>query len=82
MNSIEFLVVCYKLGVNYHSGQWSKGYRLLCLAQMRADQEHTGMNLGRTLEQLDKHTLYPKGGSFRNEISIILMKMRHYRFSL
>jgi CxxC motif-containing protein (DUF1111 family) len=77
-----FLVVCYKLGASYHTGQWSPGYRLQCLASSRAARNHSAWNIGRTLEQLDGHVLYMQGGPFRNAVACILRSMRKHRFSL
>ena len=77
-----FLAACYMLGVNYHTGQWSKGYRLLCLADQRAKREHSAWNVGRTVDQLAEHKLYPKGCEFRNNVAYFLRRMRKHRFSL
>ena len=82
MNHQAFLVVCYILGSRYHSGQCSKGYALLCMAQTRAAREHSAWNVGRTVEQLDNHRLYKQGGKFRNQVAAILWRMRKHRHSL
>lgn len=82
MQHQAFLVVCYLLGSRYHSGQWSNGYRLMCLAEKRARREHSAWNVGRTVEQLKAGKLYPKGSNFRNAVAAILWKMRKHRFYL
>lgn len=82
MSEQAFLTVCYMLGSRYHSGQSSKGYRLLCLAERYASRNHSAWNVGRTLEHLDNHTLYPQGGAFRNCVAAILFRMRRHRFTL
>lgn len=82
MNHQAFLVVCYILGTNYHSGQWSKGYSLLCLAEMRARREHSSWNIGRTCEQLRNHELYPKHCAFRKLVAYYLFRMRKHRTNL
>jgi hypothetical protein len=76
-----FITVCYMLGARYHSGQSSKGYELLCLAQRRAVQCHSGWNVGRTVEALEwgNTTIYPKGGAFRNAVAYYLKAMKHHR---
>lgn len=82
MYHYAFLVACYILGTSYHSGQASKGYRLLCLADQRACREHTGVSIGRTVFQLQTHLLYPKGCDFRNAVAYFLKRLRHQRHSL
>ena len=82
MHHIAFLAVCYLLGSRYHSGQWSKGYQLLCLADQRSRREHSALNIGRVVEHLDNNTLYPKDGTFRNMVAYYLHKMRKHRFDL
>jgi len=77
-----FLTACYILGSNYHSGQGSDGYRLLCLAETRAKREHSAWNIGRTVEQLDKNQLYPKGCDFRNHVAYFLKTMKKHRFHI
>ena len=75
-----YLTACYILGSRYHSGQASKGYRLLCQASERARREHPGWRIDTSWEQL--YALYPKGGEFRNAVAFWLKSMRHSRWSL
>lgn len=82
MHHQAYLVACYMLGMQYHSGQWSNGYRLLCLADQRANREHPGWDIGRTVEQLSAGELYQHGGVFRNAVAYYLNKLRKYRHSL
>jgi hypothetical protein len=34
----DFLIALYFVCADYHSGQWSKGYRLLCLAHLYCEK--------------------------------------------
>jgi hypothetical protein len=77
-----YLVACYILGSRYHSGQWSKGYRLLCQASERAARNHSAWDIGRTVEQLEDHKLYRQGSEFRNMVAYFLRHMRKHRFNL
>lgn len=82
MCELAYLTACYILGSRYHSGQWSRGYRALCLAQKRALVENSGLDIGRVAEHLDAHTLYRSGSEFRNAVAAALRRMRHSRHSL
>jgi len=77
-----FLVACYILGFNYHSGQASKGYQLVCLAQRRGCQEHSAWSVGRTVESLNNPMIYPKAGTFRNAVAYCLRRMKIHRGSM
>jgi hypothetical protein len=35
-----FWLSLFVLGMEQHSGQWSKGYRMMCYAQRRLEREH------------------------------------------
>lgn len=77
-----YLVACYMLGERYHSGQWSKGYRLLCLAEERGRRNHSCWDIGRTVEQLREHKLYRQGGDFRRAVAYMLNSLLKYRHTL
>lgn len=77
-----YLTACYILGYRYHSGQWSKGYSLLCLALERGKRDYSGWNIGRTVEQLENHQLYCQNSKFRNMVAFFLKKMRKCRQTL
>lgn len=77
-----FLTACYILGLRYHSGQWSKGHRLMCLAEQRGSRNHSAWDIGRTVEQLQDHQVYPRGGEFRCAVAFWLLRLRHHRESL
>ena len=80
MYELAYLVVCYALGVNYHTGQMSQGYRLACLALERGRREHSALNVGDVWDKLhNKRVLYPKGGAFRKAVAFWLWRMRHQR---
>lgn len=81
MNHLAYLTVVYMLGSRYHSGQWSRGYRLACLASERAKREHSGLDLGRMCEQLRAHAPF-QSKSFRARVAFYLRKLRKYRYSL
>ena len=40
----DFLVALYHFGAYYHSGQWSRGYRLMCQAATYLKREY-GVNV-------------------------------------
>jgi len=80
MHELAYLIAAYRLGVDYHSGQWSKGYRLQCQAEERLSRSQ--INPGRTWEQLDARTVYPRGAGFRNAVALWLKRMRHSRHTL
>lgn len=82
MHHLAYLTAIYKLGLQYHSGQWSKGYRLLCIADKRAKKYHSALDLGRIVENLDSHKFYRKGDKFRNLVAFYLNALRKYRKSL
>ncbi len=86
MHHLAYLTACYWLGMRYHSGQWSKGYRLLCLADQRGRREHSALNIGRIAGDIEVNgrisTLHPHGGEFRRVLAYYLRKLRKYRFDL
>lgn len=82
MEHQAYLTACYILGYRYHSGQWSKGYSLLCMASERGKREHSCWNVGQTMEQLEKHQLYAQNSKFRNQVAYFLKSLRKYRKSL
>lgn len=77
-----YLVACYILGTQYHSGQFSKGYSLQCMVDEYVRREYPGWNISRTMEHLDMHTLYGKHSSFRNAVAYCLFRMRKHRSEL
>lgn len=80
MAELAYLTAVYKLGRDYHSGQWSKGYRLLCIADQRARRQ--GISLGRIVEQLETDRLYKKGCRFRQLVAFWLFNLRKHRTEL
>lgn len=81
MEHQAYLTACYILGYRYHSGQWSKGYSLLCMASERGKREHSCWNVGRTMEQLENHSPVCSQ-KFRDMVAYFLKKMRKHRDSL
>ena len=77
-----YLTAVYMLGTRYHSGQWSRGYQLACIAQERMNREHSCADVGRMAEHLDGHTLYSRGSPFRNAVACCLRRLRHCRHAL
>ena len=77
-----YLVACYMLGERYHSGQFSKGYRLLCMAEERGRRNHSAWSVARSAYQLREHKLYRQGGDFRRAVAYMLNKLRKYRHAL
>lgn len=77
-----YLVACYMLGERYHSGQFSKGYRLLCMAKERGRRNHSAWDIGRTVEQLREHKLYRQNEPFRRAVAYMLNQLRKYRHAL
>lgn len=86
MRHLAYLTACYILGSRYHTGQSSKGYRILCLAQERCKREHSALDIGRVIDGLYSRTdcgyTYPKGCKFRKAVAFFLRRMRHSRKSL
>jgi hypothetical protein len=59
MNTNTVLAV-YALGVHYHSGQWSRGYRLSCIAGSQLRRRFPGQDCLAIIEgMLDKYSKYP-----------------------
>lgn len=82
MHHYAYLTAVYWLASHYHSGQWSKGYRLMCIAQERQRQHHAGAALYRTVEQLQNDQLYTKHSDFRRVVAYYMHRLRKYRFKL
>ena len=83
MHELAYLIAVYKLGSDYHSGQWSKGYRLLSLASIRL--KRTQHNSSRMYDQLfhdQKYGVYPKHSKFRSLVAYYLFKLRKYRWEM
>ena len=84
MHHLAYLMTCYILGVRYHSGQWSKGYELLCMAQERASREHSALDLGRQMENLadrnKRRRIYSP--EYIKAVAFWMRKMRKYRHNL
>lgn len=78
--SLAYLAACYWLGSNYHSGQWSRGYRCLCQAQQYSLREY-GVDLGRHWDQLSSHSRL-QGQQYRNYVAYWLRRMKGSRYSL
>jgi hypothetical protein len=81
MQHLAFLTACYKLGTRYHTGQWSRGYRLACLASERCRREHSALNIGRVVELLDSHSRI-QSQEFRDCVAYHLRKLARHRHSL
>ena len=90
MNHLAYCVAIYALAYHNHSGQSSKGYRLLCLACERVRREHSALSLGRVVEELGLiggdtqliergKVLYPKDGKFRQLVAMYLHHLRKHR---
>lgn len=84
MNHIAYLYVCYRLGRDYHSGQSSRGYKLLCQAMDRCQQYHPGISFDRMDCCLSSPIgfVYPKNCAFRKLVAFYLNKLRKYRWEL
>lgn len=82
MQHLAYLIVMYKLGSDYHSGQASNGYKMMCQAQQRLAEHHNIFQPSRIVDHLRCHTLYPKGGDFRNAVAYYLKKFKKYRWKL
>lgn len=82
MHHYAYLVALYMLCEYHHSGQWSKGYHLLCLAQTRGEREHGFASVARSADQCRKWQLYKKNGEFRRAVAYYLFKLRKYRHDL
>lgn len=68
-----YLVAVYTLGCRYHSGQYSRGYRLLCLANHYADCWY-----GRCITT----PAFIHDPELRREVAFWLRRLRHSRHSL
>jgi hypothetical protein len=82
MNELAYLYVVWRLGRDYHSGQWSRGYRILCLAEHRCAREWRGIHsLDCVDRELKEHAAYVKP-EFRSYVAFWLRRMRHSRRDL
>lgn len=82
MFELGYLFACYILGSRYHTGQWSTGYAMMCMASMRAKRENSALDIGRAVELLNNQRIYPKGCEPRNIVAYWLKRMRHRRNTL
>jgi len=57
----DYLLAQHRLCVNWHSGQWSKGYELLCLTNLYLEKWY------RITNPLS-HTLSPQAINFYNSL--------------
>ena len=80
MHHLAYCYACYMLGRDYHSGQASKGYLLLCLAKQRLRREHN-YHTPMSMEAMLRKPLC-RNQEFRNLVAYYLKKLRKYRKEL
>jgi hypothetical protein len=87
---LAFMTAIYRIALRHHSGQWSRGYRLMCYTKTRVARYHSALDIGRVCEGLDYHSpsvnifgrkamKYPKHCQFRKDVAYYMMKIRHWR---
>lgn len=58
MDKFDVYEACYAYAVDYHQGQWSRAYRLLC------NLERKGFRAGLTLQSKTYEALSPEARAF------------------
>lgn len=88
LSEMMYLAAIVHLGTRYHSGQWSKGYRLQCLAEKRMYREfsvsaYVILRCAGLVETDDKTSYrYRKHTQPRKLLAFWLKRLRHSRRSL
>lgn len=71
-----YLVALHRLGSVYHSGQWSKGYRLMCLADTYSRRWYG------IAPAWPSHFGGESNVRFRRAVAYWLRHLRHHRHTL
>ena len=94
LEHLAFMTAIYRIAIRHHSGQWSRGYRLLCYSAERVRKYHSALDVGRVCEALDLHTKgpfdpnrpepfkYHRHSLFRDRVAYYMLKIRHWRSRL